>query len=315
MSGRSGAAPLALRNTGSLWGFVAPWDTRRDSTARADAPRLDVIVGGWMQLDSITGEPTQLYPDDPTRGLATSSRIALVTTRSGHSGDRFHPEAVRALASSTSALNLAASRLAALIARDGYSGALLDLEEQPKADLPSTLRVLRTIADTLHRRGLHIGVEIPGPDTAAYPTGAFAAIVDFLAIKLFDEHWPTSAPGPIASPAWVRRTLSRRVADVGAERIVAVLPVFSYLWRANQPATLLSFDEARRAAAEANVELARDPTSRSLHATKADSWELWMTDRDLLRALESEVRALGVDRIALWRLGLEDGEIWASLRP
>jgi hypothetical protein len=94
-----------------------------------------------------------------------------------------------------------------------------------------------------------------------------------------------------------------------------VLPVFSYLWRGNQPAELLSFDDARHAAAEANVELARDPTSHALHAVKPGSWELWMTDRDLLRALESEVRSLGVDRIALWRLGLEDSAIWASPRP
>jgi len=313
--GRPGTAPLTLRAAGSLWGFVAPWDSRRDSLSGADAPRLDVIVGGWMQLDSTTGVPTQLYPDDPARGLATSSRIAFITTRAGRSGDRFHPEAVRALASSTSALDLAASRAAALMARGGYSGALLELEEQPKADLPATLRVVRTIADTLHRRGLRIGVQIPGPDTAAYPTAAFAAVADFLAIKLFDEHWPASAPGPIASPMWVRRTLARRVADVGAERIVAVLPVFSYLWRANQPAVRLSFDEARRAAAEANVEIARDPTSHSLHAVNPNSWELWMTDRDLLQALEAEVRSLGVDRIALWRLGLEDDRIWPALRP
>jgi spore germination protein YaaH len=104
--------------------------------------------------------------------------------------------------------------------------------------------------------------------------------------------------------------LGPRVADVGASRIVAALPVYGYLWRPGGPAQPLSFADARRAALEANVELVRDPSSRSLHAIQPGNWELWMSDAELLRALVTEVGALGVTRIALWRLGLEDPAVW-----
>jgi spore germination protein YaaH len=72
----------------------------------------------------------------------------------------------------------------------------------------------------------------------------------------------------------------------------------------------VSYADARRAAAGANVEMARDPASRSLHGTQPGGWELWSSDAPLLEALRNEVAALGVTRIALWRLGQEDPGVW-----
>jgi spore germination protein YaaH len=137
--------------------------------------------------------------------------------------------------------------------------------------------------------------------------------VDLLIVMLYDEHWSTSAPGPIATPDWVRRTLGQRVGEVGASRIVAALPVYGYQWRTTPPATPISFDDARRAAARASVELLRDPASLSLHASRPGDWELWQSDAELLRALYAEVTSLGVTKVALWRLGLEDPDVWRVL--
>jgi hypothetical protein len=46
------------------WAFTAPWDPRSDSSARANASRLDAIVYGWIPLDSISGQPFDLYADE-----------------------------------------------------------------------------------------------------------------------------------------------------------------------------------------------------------------------------------------------------------
>jgi spore germination protein YaaH len=40
-----------------------------------------------------------------------------------------------------------------------------------------------------------------------------------------------------------------------------------------------------------------------------------MTDAELLRALVDQVTGLGVTRIALWRLGQEDPDVWRLLKP
>ena len=302
-------APASTRP--AVWGFTAPWDARSDSSLRLNASRLDVSVTGWIQIDSITGRPAQLYQDDPIRVPPNTTRLALVTT---FHGQGFHPEAIRALAADDRALAFAAQRLAEIVAQGNYRGIVLDFEGQAPSDTALTIRVARAFADSARSHGASlVAVAIPAADTAAYPTRAFLSAADVLIVMLYDEHWSTSTPGPIATPAWVRRTLGQRVAEVGASRIVAALPVYGYQWRAAQPATPLSFDDARRAAAQASVELARDPASRSLHAIQPGDWELWQSDAELLRALRAEVTSLGVTKIALWRLGLEDPGVWGVL--
>jgi spore germination protein YaaH len=293
----------------ALWGFSAPWDSRSDSSVRAATTKLDAIVTGWIQLDSATSLPSLRYPDDSTRNRGGAQRLTLVTT---WHGERFHPETVRRLGADAAALALTASRVGALVAAGDYRGVVLDLEDQTPADLPLTVRVASAIADSAKAHGAaFVAIALPAADTAGYPTRAFIPAVDLAIIMLYDEHWSTSAPGPVATPEWVRRTLAQRLADVGASRVIAALPLYGYLWRTNQPAQPVSFADARRAAFEANVELVRDPASLSLHAIQPGSWELWMSDAHLLRALRAEVNSLGVSRIALWRLGLEDPGVWS----
>lgn len=295
----------------AVWGFTAPWDSRSDSTVRASAPRLDAAVTGWIQLDSVTSIPTLLYAGESTSHSPRVERYALVT--SWH-GDRFHPETIRRLANDRGALALASGRVGALVAQQGYRGIVLDFESQSVADIELTVDVARVIADSAKRHGATTtSIALPATDTVAYPTRAFLSAVDYAVIMLYDEHWSTSAPGPIATTDWVRRTLAGRIADVGASRVIAALPVYGYLWKPNQPAQAIGFHDAVRLALEANVELLRDPSSLSLHAIQPGGWELWMSDARLLAALRAEVEGLGVTRIALWRLGLEDPGVWAAL--
>lgn len=289
-----------------FWAFAAPWDSSSDSSLRKHESVLDAAVTGWIQLDSVTGRPRLLYGDDGASG--STRRLALVTSWHGR---EFHPSVVRRLGANAHELAAVASQLARLVSERGYTGIVLDLEEQSVADTALTARVVRVFADSVRRHGAStIAMAIPAADTAAYPTRAFFPAVDFALVMLYDEHWSTSPPGPVATPDWVRRTLSQRVADVGADHIVAALPLYGYLWRGNRPAEPLTYADAQRAAAEGSVTIARDPASGSLHAVQLGAWELWSSDAELLRMLRDEVAALGVTRIALWRLGQEDPAVW-----
>jgi peptidoglycan-N-acetylglucosamine deacetylase len=300
-----------LRAPTSVWGFTAPWDPRSDSSVIANAARLDAVVTGWIQLDSVSGEPSLLYPDDPTRPGAPRRRFALVTSWQGR---RFHPELVRRAAAEPSALSRIASRVSEIVLSNKYEGIVLDLEDQARGDTTALLATIRSIGSAARTAGATVvAVASPAGDTAAYPTRLFFPAADAAIVMLYDEHWSTSAPGPVATPEWVRRTLAQRVADVGADRLIAALPLYGYLWRGTQAGEPLSFTDARRAASEANVDLSRDPSSESLHAVQPNVWELWMTDAEQLRILVDQVTELGVRRLALWRLGQEDPAVWRTI--
>ena len=302
---------LASRMPEERWAFTAPWDARSATSASLHASALDAVVLDWIPLDTMTGLPLVLYTDSTRRtSLAGTRRMALVTS---FLTDQFHPGLIRRLAVDSVALKRSAAAIADRMQRGGFRGVVIDFEGMTGADSALTRTVVATMAGAVRARGLGpVAVAVPASDTVGYPARLFRTSADLLLVMLYDQHWSTSPPGAIAEPQWLRRTLAMRVQESGAARLVAGLPLYGYRWRTNLPTATISYDDARRLAAESGVALDRDPATQSLHAvrTGADGWELWVTDAVLLAALQREVTALGVHRVAYWRLGLEDPAVW-----
>ena len=293
------------------WGFTAPWDPRSAASVRAHASALDAVVVGWIPLDTLSGAPFELYADAESPSAPPAvRRMAIVTS---FVGTAFHPETIRRLALDSLALRRSASAVGDRARRSGYRGLVLDFEGMARSDSDATRRVVGAMSQAAHVAGVGpVIVAVPAADTAGYPARFFDRTADLLLVMLYDQHWATSAPGAIAAPDWVRHTLGVRVAEAGANRLVAALPLYGYLWRGNDVATAIGFDDARRIVADAGVALLRDSASSTLHATStgADGWDLWVSDADLVATLEREAITLGVRRIAYWRLGLEDPGLW-----
>jgi spore germination protein YaaH len=190
---------------------------------------------------------------------------------------------------------------------------ILDFEDLTPNDLPALLAVSAAFADSAEAHGItRTGMAIPATDTAAYPGRSLLGSVDFLVVMLYDEHWMTSPPGPIASPEWAARALGIRVADVGSSRIVAALPTYGYQWRTDSATAVVSYAQAEQTAAASHIPLTRDPASSTLHA-ESDGRSVWVSDAELLKILVANARRSGVTKIALWRLGLEDPRIWTDV--
>jgi len=309
-----GALPTTRVDPVERWGFTAPWDARSAASVDAHGSELDALVTGWIPLDSIDGAPFTLYRDTVGRAVRTR-RMAIVTSFVGRA---FHPDVIRRLALDSVALRRASSAVAARARSEGYRGLVLDFEGMTSADSGATRLVVAEMARAA--RAAHVApivVAVPASDTSGYPARLFDESADLLLVMLYDQHWATSPAGSIAAPDWARRTLGMRVAERGAARLVAALPLYGYLWRPNTFAETIGYDDARRLATEAGTALARDPATATLHASRpgADGWELWVSDATLVDALQREATALGVRKIALWRLGLEDGAIWARGAP
>lgn len=301
-------------STAELWAFTGPWDARSDSSLRKNAAHLDVAITGWIALDSSSARPIipPLFPD--TIRLTSNTRRGAIVT-SWH-GDRFHPRSIRSLASNEALLARASHEIANHAQSMHYTALVFDFESLERTDLTSLIRVAKTMADSAHRHGVRtIAIAIPAADTEAYPGRPLTAVADLIMPMLYDEHWSTSAPGAISSPDWVRSTLAVRVAEVGPARIVAALPTYGYRWPAKRsvPADVVSFAEARKLAAESHVSLERDARTGTMRAAKPGTWELWVTDADLLSKLSQQVESLGVQRIALWRIGTEDPRAWEAV--
>ena len=305
---RTLGAPARLK----VWAFTVPWDARSSALARDHAVQLDAVVSGWIQLDSLTGEPFAEFRDTLARARPSGMRLMAIVTNAvaGH----FHAGGVRALGADPAALARAAGAIARRITSGGYRGVVIDLEGFAAADRELVTATVRAIADSARRHGAApVAVAVPAVDTTVFHGRDLVPAADYLLVMLYDQHWTTSAPGPLAAPDWVRGATKLRVAEVGADHIVAALPLYGYRWPTTGPAAALTFADAQRDAASAGVQLQRDTASSTLRATSPGAWDLWISDAGLVQALIREVRAEGVNTIALWRLGQEDPAVWSVL--
>ena len=273
--------------------------------------QLDVIVSGFIALDSATFAPTAAYADPLMRNNpGNRRRMALLTS---YQGTRFHPETIRAIASDSVVLGQTAGRTASMLGSAGYRGMILDFEGMTPDDLDVLIKVSRAFADSARAYGVSpTGMAIPATDTAGYPGRPLLGAVDFLVVMLYDQHWLTSPPGPISAPDWSMRAIGIRASAVGSSRIVAAFPTYGYQWRTDSATAVLSFEDAQRLAREAHVSLQRDPASNTLHA-ETRTWSVWVSDAVLLDSLVRGARRTGITKFAFWRLGLEDPRLWIDV--
>lgn len=297
-----------------FWGFTGPWETASTQSVRAHGGQLAAVVNGWITIDSASALPVipSPYPDTVRPLTGTPQRMAIVT--SWH-GDRFHTGSIRLLGRDPERLARTAGAIGQYSQSMRYTGLVLDFESLTADDLSVLVRVSKAVADSARAHGVRtIAMAIPATDAEAYPVRPLLGAVDALVVMLYDQHWDTSEPGPIADPSWVRSALQRRVAEVGAAgRLIAALPAYGYRWRNGSPTESIGYVDAVKMANAAGVPLTRDAQSQTLRSRDTSGNEIWVADAGLLRALVDQALSLGVKRIAIWRLGEEDPAIWRSV--
>lgn len=299
------------RAPAEFWGFTAPWDPRSAASVTAHGSELDAVVSGFITLDSATFRPISLFTDTlASRNAGNHRYMALLTA---YEGNRFHPETIRVLAENSVERARTAGAVGLAAGNGGYRGLILDFEGLNPADLDGLILVAREIADSARAHGVSpVAMAIPATDTVGYPARPLLGAVDVLVVMLYDQHWLTSPPGPIAAPNWAARALGMRVGEVGPSRLIAALPVYGYQWRSDTATAVVSFTDAVHLAQDAHVPLVRDPTSATLHA-ETPRWSIWVSDATLVDTLVHGARVLGVTKFALWRLGLEDPSVWTTV--
>lgn len=299
----------------SFWAFTGPWDPLSDASLRANASRLDVAVTGWIALDSLTGEPLlpSAYADTIRLAGGTPRRFALVT--SWH-GQGFHATPIRALGADPARRAQVAARIARHAQSMRYTGLVLDFETLEGRDVPAQLAVVRAIADSARAHGVTtVAIAIPAEPDEAYPTRELTQVADFVLVMLYDQHWPGSDAGPISAPDWVSRNLSRVVAEAGASRVIAGLPLYGYHWTKGKPGIGVSYATAMRSAQRDGMAMSRDSASRTVRgSTSTGGSAIWLTDAALLNELMETAEKRGVTRFAFWRLGQEDPAFFAGLK-
>jgi peptidoglycan-N-acetylglucosamine deacetylase len=199
------------------------------------------------------------------------------------------------------------------------SGIVVDFEEIPDESQVHFKKFIVEVATALHSAGLKLMVALPARDES-YEYGFFGKQCDAILLMNYDQHWLTSAPGPVASQDWYVENIKQVLQTVPAQKIIAAVGNYAYDWsqaprKIQEPAESLTIQEALLRASESETPVEFDPVSLNPHYSYNDEHDhvhqVWMLDA--LTAY-NELRAnerMGVQGTALWRLGSADTSMWA----
>ncbi len=153
-------------------------------------------------------------------------------------------------------------------------------------------------------------VDVSADVSGAYDYPALAQNADFLQIMLYDHHWETSGPGPIAPIDWYEKNIKYSIDNGGgANKIIAGVGAYGYDWKKGGGAETVTYVDAIVRAEKNGAKIMYDDTAQAPHFTYGDH-EVWFENKESTATKLDVVAKYAPAGIAVWRIGQEQPEIW-----
>jgi cellulose synthase/poly-beta-1,6-N-acetylglucosamine synthase-like glycosyltransferase/spore germination protein YaaH/peptidoglycan/xylan/chitin deacetylase (PgdA/CDA1 family) len=273
------------------------------ATGRLDV-EADPKLAAWLQTLQQQNPPIKI----PTMPLLNNS-----------DGTNWLTDEMAAMLRSSTARRNLAQQAVQYLTQNHYAGLVVDFEEIPKKSQKDFSEFVSELAADLHGSNLKLMVSLPAADWA-YDYAGIGKSADAVVLMNYDQHWRTSAPGPIASQDWFVRNIDAIMKLVPPQKLVMGIANYAYDWpekagkKAGEQARVESFQEALVTASESEAQIQFDADSLNPYYSYSDDHDhihrVWALDGvtayNELRAAER----VGVQGMALWRLGTEDPSIW-----
>ncbi|MDJ0277913.1 glycosyltransferase [Sphingomonas sp. 2R-10] len=206
------------------------------------------------------------------------------------------------------------AQLAGYVRAHRAGGLVMDYESLPAAAAARYPAFLAQLHAALPS-GAVLAVTAPAGDSD-WRLGDVARAADRVILMAYDEHWESGAAGPIASQPWFVTQVEQAMRQVGRDKLVVALGGYAYDWH-DGGADAQSIEEAWLAAHDSSAQIGFDRGSGNAGFAYDDErgsrHQVWMLDAATSWNELAALRRLGIDDVALWRLGSEDAGIWNDL--
>jgi spore germination protein YaaH len=199
-------------------------------------------------------------------------------------------------------------------ARD-YDGLNIDFENVPAQDGENFLSFLSEVSVKLGREKI-FSVCVPARtrSVGAYNYSKIASISNRVFVMAYDEHWSTSAPGPVASMKWCRNVAAYALQSIGSEKLVMGIPFYGRAWGNTSTSRALVNATTERIKKEHGVQNVQRvngiPTFTYDVLVKVT---VFYEDEYSIATRVDMYRKQGVTSIGFWRLGQEAMAVWSAL--
>ncbi|PKL23716.1 MAG: glycoside hydrolase [Spirochaetae bacterium HGW-Spirochaetae-3] len=196
-----------------------------------------------------------------------------------------------------------------------YDGVQIDFEAVPVRDRENFVGFLADLKKGLGKKTLSVALPArldEAGDTLGY--ARIAAVVDRIVIMAYDEHWSTSAAGPVASMDWCGRIAAYASLKVEPGKLIMGLPFYGRAWGDVRPNRAYKHSGIESLASEKGVGVFfRENYVPWFRYEELVSVDVYYDDAESLSHRMRLYRDAGVGAVAFWRLGQEDPVVWSMI--
>ena len=294
-------AELPVSSFGEIWAYLV---AGREHTLKAEYPLTDI---GYFSADVDSYGSLSDIPDRKNISFF-KGRVHLVSTCNGRAlthfvlaeGSRERKELIRDL----------------LKASEAFDGLQIDYENVAPKDGEAFLSFLKELRLGLKDKIFTIALPARTRSLSedVYDYRNILPFVDRILVMAYDEHWSTSAPGPIASMGWCRRVALYSMETIGAEKLIMGLPFYGRSWGDINPNRAYYHSGIERMREEQGFpEIQREDGIPNFNYTIPLSVTVYYEDEYSLAVRLGMYKRLGVSSVGFWCLGQETPAFWPLL--
>ena len=326
--------PLSTRATADsnpiVLGFYVNWDDNSYAALQAHAREMDWVVGEWAFLtDSGTSVAWDLGDTErkDVLGLVKAlppeerPRLFAMLTNVDPVKHEFDVRRARRLLTSEANRKQVIANLVTGVQRMALAGIMIDIEgadKESRDGLAILMRELRTALTGINA----LTLQTVAADAPVDETRSAGANADYVVVMLYDEHYPTGDPGPVASQSWYDESAVRALTMIPKEKAIFAIGTYGYHWDDTgdaRPAEASTFAEVMQAVRDHHgsvtfVSPSLNPVAMWTEPDSVDH-QVWFLDATTAWNELSTAIGLGARGVALWRLGAEDPSIWSIINP
>ena len=200
-----------------------------------------------------------------------------------------------------------------------YDGVQIDWELVMKKDDKNFRDFLKLLKKRL--KGKMLTVAIPARvktlERDAYDYAELSKIVDRIIVMAYDEHWSTSAPGPIASMAWCKKIADYAKTVIPEEKLVMGCHFYARAWNnedvGRKAYRMYKVDDIIKSNKVTNFRKSADGDLSFTFDSKTRVTVFYDTVESAVARCQM-YKDNGIDKLSFWRVGQEIPEFWNGLK-
>ena len=299
-----------------VWGFYVNWDPASMVSLRLHLNHMTHLVPEWLILQNAKGDLDD-QTDATVVDIAKQANLPIYAMLTNYRGD-WQPGDVEKVIRHADHRKDLIENIRANLAEHGFAGVTIDFESLTKRDRAPWLQFMRELTDKLHESSYVVSEAVPVDDDA-YDLKGLASIVDFIVPMVYDEHYQTSEPGPVASQQFFENELEKLAAMLPVSKTVIGFGNYGYDWTiGSQGASETAFSDVMTAAAQTKSPVQWDASSANpvlRFTADHQQHEMWFLDAVSALNQIGAIRDSGFRGVGLWRLGAEDPGLWKVMQP